>query len=103
VHFHDAEDEWFQVVEGMFDILVGNVEHRLAPGDSILGPARIPHAFTNVTETGRLLLVFAPAGRMEEFFRTVGAMESVSPQVFAQVSADHGMTVTGPPLSPRAT
>ena len=100
-HFHPDQDEWFHVIEGIFDIAVDGVEHRLGPGDSILGPTGLTHAFTNVTEHGRLLLVFAPAGKMEAFFRLISELGDVSPDSFAKISMDHGMVVTGPPLAIR--
>jgi quercetin dioxygenase-like cupin family protein len=98
LHFHHLDDEWFQVVEGLFDVSVGGVEYRLAAGDSILGPAGVAHAFTNVSETGRLLLVFSPAGRMEAFFRDVAARGAIAPDVIAEISAAYGMPVVGPPI-----
>ena len=66
-----------------------------------LGPTGLTHAFTNVTEHGRLLLVFAPAGKMEAFFRLISELGDVSPDSFAKISMDHGMVVTGPPLAIR--
>lgn len=100
-HFHLEQDEWFQVVEGVFDFEVDGIEYRLNPGDSILGPSGKTHAFTNVSEYGRLLLVFAPAGQMDAFFRLISELEDVSPEMFAEISADHGMVVNGQPLPVR--
>src|SRR5205814_4022128 len=42
----------------------------LGPGDSVLGPRRIPHAFVyDGTGPGRILIGFTPAARIEQFFR----------------------------------
>lgn len=98
LHVHDAQDEWFCVTEGQFDVQVGDTRHHLGPGDSILGPRGVPHAFANTTETGRLLVIFQPAGSMEEFFRAGSATGPMSPAAFAELSRLHGMTVVGPPL-----
>ena len=98
LHYHTLEDEWFLVTDGVFDFHVGGVEHRLMTGDSILGPRGVPHAFTNVSETGGLLIAFTPAGRMEQFFRTIAGLDRPSPPEFNRISGEFGMPVVGPPL-----
>jgi mannose-6-phosphate isomerase-like protein (cupin superfamily) len=67
LHVHHAQDEWFFVREGEFDIRVGDETHHLRPGDSLLAPRGVPHAFANSTETGRMLVTFLPAGQIEDF------------------------------------
>jgi len=99
LHFHHAQDEWFFVTEGEFDIQIGDAVHRLREGDAVLGPRLVPHAFVNITETGRLLVMFSPAGTMETFFREGSRRGPLSATEFASLSEEHGMTVVGPPLS----
>ncbi len=48
------------------------------------------------------MVAFTPAGRMEAFFRELSAAGPVSPEEFARVSKVYGMTVIGPPLTPRS-
>jgi quercetin dioxygenase-like cupin family protein len=73
-HFHLDEDEWFYSVAGEYIVEVGNQRYQLKPGDSVLGPRRVPHAFAFVGNTpGRLLVGFTPAGRVEQFFRDLAA------------------------------
>jgi mannose-6-phosphate isomerase-like protein (cupin superfamily) len=98
LHVHHEQDEWFFVTEGEFIVAVGGVRHRLRPGDSILGPRGVPHAFRNTTETGRIVVAFAPAGTMEAFFEEGAAINPMTPGAFAELSSRHGMTVVGPPL-----
>ena len=98
LHLHHSQEEWFMVVEGRFHFQIGNQHMTLEAGDSVLGPRGIPHAFANVTETGRLLLVFQPSGMMEEFFAT-GNFPPDSEE-FREHSRRHGMLVVGPPLAP---
>ena len=98
-HLHFDQDEWFLVTEGAFDIKVGETVHHLMPGDSILAPRGIPHAFRNTTRTGRLLVAFQPAGTMEAFFAEGSRSGPLSPAAFADLSARHGMRVVGPPLA----
>ena len=98
LHVHSDQDEWFFVTEGTFDIRVGDVVHSLGPGDSILGPRGIPHAFRNSSRTGRIMVVFQPAGTMQAFFEEGSTFSPMTPQIFAELSSRHGMKVVGPPL-----
>lgn len=97
-HIHAAQDEWFLVTEGEFDIKVGDALHHLLPGDSLLALRGIPHAFRNTTRTGRILVAFQPAGTMEAFFVEGSNLNPLTPAAFAELSARHGMRVVGPPL-----
>ncbi len=98
LHVHAAQDEWFYVTEGAFDIRVGDTVHHLGPGDSVLGPRGVPHAFRNTSQTGRIVVAFFPAGSMESFFHEGSALSPLTPASFAELSQRHGMTVVGPPL-----
>ena len=104
-HLHHNEDEWFYVIEGDYIVEVGNEQFRLKSGDSVLGPREVPHAWAFVGDTpGRLLIAFAPANKMEEYFRSLfkenGGKYSDwnSPQHRAAVRA-FGLELLGPPLS----
>lgn len=100
LHVHHAQDEWFFVTEGIFDVCIGEEIHRLHAGDSIFAPRGIRHAFRNISPTGRLMVAFQPAGSMEAFFAEGSARGPLDPAAFAELSARHGMTVVGPPLGP---
>jgi len=68
-HLHHAQDELFYALEGEYIVEVGADRFRLKPGDSVLGPRGIPHAWAFAGGVpGRLLISFAPAGQMEAFF-----------------------------------
>jgi len=98
LHVHHAQDEWFFVQEGTFRFQVGEATYELGPGGSVFGPRGLPHAFVNTTETGRLMIVFQPAGTMEAFF-AAGSPHPLSEE-FRELSRQHGMEVVGPPLKP---
>jgi mannose-6-phosphate isomerase-like protein (cupin superfamily) len=73
-HFHLEEDELFFCLAGEYIVEVGDQRFDLRPGDVVLGPRRVPHAFAFVGNTpGRLLVGFTPAGRMEQFFYDLAA------------------------------
>ena len=68
-HLHYAQEEWFYFIEGnKLVIEVGDERFTLRPGDSILAPRKVPHAWAYVGEKPGLMLVgFRPAGQMEDF------------------------------------
>ena len=96
LHLHFDQDEMFFVLEGQFRFQVGDSFHELGPGDFLFGSRRVPHAFVNLSETGRLMVAFQPAGTMEAFF--AGGWRDPTTEEFRQASREHGMEVLGPPL-----
>ena len=97
-HLHPRQDEWFYAIEGTFQFEIGDGKYVLQPGDSIFAPRNVPHvwAFTG-TGTGRILVSFAPAGKMEAFFDHIAADHSMPPQTPELWSA-YDMQLLGPPL-----
>lgn len=97
-HLHYDQDEWFYAVEGEFIVEVGDERFRMHPGDSLLGPRRVPHVWAFVGETrGRMLIAFTPAGQMEAFFREVTKANAMPPRD-PELWRAHGMELLGPPL-----
>lgn len=97
LHLHPTQEEWFYVIDGEVLIQVGDRRVHLKPGDSALGPRMVPHAFTAVgPKAARMVIVFTPAGQMEQFFRDTA---SVGPQQAAAVYSHYGMNRLGPPIS----
>ena len=75
-HLHENEDESFYVLDGQFEILVGDELLRAGPGDYAFVPRGTVHRFANVgDEVGRLLILFTPGG-LEQFFRSAGVPAS---------------------------
>jgi mannose-6-phosphate isomerase-like protein (cupin superfamily) len=68
LHLHLYQDEWFYVMEGEVAFQIGDKRVQLKPGESVLGPRRVPHAFSSVAPQSRMLITFTPAGMMEKFF-----------------------------------
>jgi mannose-6-phosphate isomerase-like protein (cupin superfamily) len=69
LHMHLNQEEWFYVMEGSVAFVVGEKKLTLNTGESILAPRRVPHAFSSVVPASHLLIGFAPAGKMEAYFR----------------------------------
>ena len=69
VHTHSREDEYSYVVEGRFGMQLGEEVVDLAPGEFVVKPRGIAHAFWNAgDEPARLLELISPAG-FEDYFR----------------------------------
>lgn len=103
LHRHHLQDEWFYVIQGEFLVQVGGDTVKLQPGDSAFAPRKIPHTFAMTSEgTGQMLVLFQPAGSMEDFFKQMTKFgKEILPNqevVMKQLWADHGMEVVGPPL-----
>jgi DNA-binding transcriptional MerR regulator/quercetin dioxygenase-like cupin family protein len=72
-HLHHDQDEWIYVVEGEFEFHVGNKRFRLSAGESVFMPRKVKHMWGSVSgKPGKIINVYQPAGRMEEFFRELG-------------------------------
>jgi quercetin dioxygenase-like cupin family protein len=99
LHLHHAQDEIFYVLEGSYYFQVGDERFKLAKGDSIFMPRKVPHAWTQISETGKMIVVFQPAGKMENFFVTVAALDhEPTPAEMQTIFADNEMQVIGPSL-----
>lgn len=76
VHTHAHEDEWTYVLEGRIGVQVGAVVVSARPGDLVLKPRGVAHAFWNASdEPARLLEVITPGG-FETYFEGLGRILS---------------------------
>jgi DNA-binding transcriptional MerR regulator len=105
-HFHHDQDEWIYILAGDFHFEVGDRKFRAGPGESVFLPRKVPHGWACVSgNPGKVIDVYQPAGKMEEFFREAGkykgepyAHEALTFDEFRQLFRDHGMDLAGPPL-----
>ncbi len=99
LHIHPHQDEIFFIVEGEYLFQVGDDKHNLKAGDTIFLPRGVPHAFAQLTATGKMFFLFQPSGKMEDFFRTIGKLTAQpTPAEGAKIFASHDMKIVGPPL-----
>jgi mannose-6-phosphate isomerase-like protein (cupin superfamily) len=98
LHVHHAQDEWFFVREGEFIFQVGSDTFRLKAGDSLFAPRKVPHAFANVSDTGRLMIAYQPAGTIEQFFNDGSLVKNPTPSVMQDLFRAHAMEIVGPPI-----
>ena len=95
-HVHTREDEVFFIVDGEFDILLGDQTVRAHTGDVIDAPRNIRHNFKNVgNQPGSLLFLCYPAG-VEAFFAAAAALHIPEdlPKLFA-IAKTYGMIFDG--------
>ena len=99
-HLHHEQEEWFYVINSEYIVEIGDERYRLGPGDSVLAPRKVPHVWAHIGEgTGKLLIAFQPAGKMEAFFGELAKVEGIPPrEELHRLFSSHGMEVTGPPL-----
>ncbi|MBK6643374.1 MAG: cupin domain-containing protein [Bacteroidetes bacterium] len=101
LHIHPFQDEWFYVIEGEYLFQVGNERYKIKIGDTIFLPRNVQHAFIQLTEKGKMIVSYLPAGKMEAFFKVTDKW--TSPQTkeeIVKVFAEHDMKVVGEPLQP---
>ena len=101
VHLHEDQDEIYCVRDGEYLFEVGGQRTVVKAGGVIFLPRGVPHAFAQLSETGRMLFMFTPAGDMEDYFRALAQLKGPpAPEVEAALFADHGMRLVGPPIDP---
>jgi quercetin dioxygenase-like cupin family protein len=99
LHIHHFQDEIFYVIEGAYYFQVGDEKFNLAKGESIFLPRKVPHAWTQVSETGKMTVIVQPAGKLENFFITVAALDhEPTTKEMEKIFSDSDMQVVGPPL-----
>ena len=100
-HLHHEQEEWFYVLQGEYVIEVGDERYELGPGDSVLAPRKVAHAWAHLGEgRGRLIAALQPAGEIEEFLDELAKLgSSPAREELGRVFSSHGMELMGPPLS----
>jgi quercetin dioxygenase-like cupin family protein len=99
LHIHPYQDEFFYIIEGEYRFQVGEDKYQLKSGDTIFLPRNVQHAFVQLTEKGKVIVTYMPAGKMEDFFKTTDSWTS-PPTIkeIEKVFEEHDMKVVGPPL-----
>ena len=105
-HLHHDVDEWIYIIEGEFNFEIGKKRFRAGVGESVFIPREISHAWLSTSGySGKVINVYQPAGKMEDFFREVGKYtgkpaihEVLTLKELHQVFKNHGMDMVGPPL-----
>jgi quercetin dioxygenase-like cupin family protein len=99
LHIHLYQDEFFYIIEGEYLFQVADEKYQMKSGDTIFLPRNVQHAFVQLSEKGKVIVSYMPAGKMEDFFKTTDAWTSPpSIEEIKTVFEDHDMKVVGPQL-----
>lgn len=111
LHVHLTEDEVFHVLEGTMRFVVGGVERIAGPGETVLAPKGVPHAFRVVSPAGARCLTVTANGDFERMIRAASRPATapglppqapLTPTAIALLSkhcADNEITILGEPLA----
>jgi quercetin dioxygenase-like cupin family protein len=114
MHVHENEDEYSYVLEGEVGFQVGDAVIVARPGDLVLKPRGIWHAFWNAGDApARLLEIISPGG-FENYFaelgpvmaggppdvEAIGALQErygvrMDPESIGRRAAEHGLVMPG--------
>lgn len=76
LHVHSREDEMIYVIDGLFEIRVGENVFNAPSGAAIFLPRDIPHSFKNISDTAAQACAFSVPGGFVDYFAEVFALFS---------------------------
>jgi quercetin dioxygenase-like cupin family protein len=92
-HTHQHEDEYSFVLAGRVGVQIGDEEAVAGPGELVVKPRGIPHAFWNAgDEPARLLELISPAGFERYFEEMAPHMSGEGPPDFEKVGGSRPNT-----------
>ncbi len=100
LHVHHEQDEIFNIIEGEYLFEVGGEQIKASEGDTVFAPRKVPHTWVQLSEKGRIIYSFQPAGKMEEFFVAMSALKTApTKELITALEEAYGMSSLGPGLS----
>jgi quercetin dioxygenase-like cupin family protein len=103
LHVHHKQEETIHVLKGRYKVRIGDEIFQCLEGGFAYLPARVPHAFLNLTdEPGEIVVVYTPGGG-HKFYEELGPISrGTHPdrEVIAALFEKYDMTLLGPPLGP---
>jgi mannose-6-phosphate isomerase-like protein (cupin superfamily) len=94
-HVHPLQDEHIYVLEGVFTLYLDGEWTTAGPGDTVLMPRNLPHAYYNRSEVPtRGLFWVSPAGRLAALFDQLHNL--ADPEKVVQLSAEHDVNFLPP-------
>ncbi len=87
-HVHPTQDEFIYVLEGTFDLRLGDAERQARAGDLVRMPRGVPHAYyNNGAVPARALFWVSPARRLRALFDRLHGLTDVEEVV--RLSREH--------------
>jgi len=75
VHVHEESDEFWYILDGRGEIIIGDERVPVEPDMLIHGPANIPHQLINSSKDPlRAIFIFSPAGPEEKFVHEMASV-----------------------------
>lgn len=103
LHVHHTQEETIHVLKGHFKIRIGDDVVYCKEGGFAYLPAKVPHAFLNLTDDpAEIIVVYVPGGG-HHFYEELGPLArgaSPDPKAVARLFEKYDMTLLGPPLNP---
>jgi mannose-6-phosphate isomerase-like protein (cupin superfamily) len=94
-HVHPRQDEHIYILEGVFTLYLDGAWETAGPGDTVLMPKGLPHAYYNRGEVPtRGLFWVSPAGRLAELFDKLHNL--TDPEEVVRLSAECGVDFLPP-------
>jgi mannose-6-phosphate isomerase-like protein (cupin superfamily) len=98
-HFHYTQDVCCYILGGEFVFKIGDDLFNAQAGDTVFVPRQIPYTFSKISDAnGRMLVVYQPAGTMDEFFLQASQLPNGTLRDFERLYRIHGMEIVGPAL-----
>ncbi len=96
-HIHSREDEIFYILDGSYELHVGEERRIVSAGASAILPRNIPHGFRNVSSTpSRLVFVITPGGLEEYFMAVAKCSPTPDPPQLVELARPFGLTLLPP-------
>jgi len=96
-HIHSREDEIIYILEGSYELHVGDERRTVSAGASAVLPRGIPHGFRNMASVpSRLICVITPGGLEEYFLAVAGSSPPPAPQQLGELARPFGLTLLPP-------
>jgi quercetin dioxygenase-like cupin family protein len=96
LHVHHTQDEGFLLLDGELSLFLPGREIALRPGEFVLAPRGVPHAYQVGDAPARFLVLSSPAG-FEAFIRDAVALNELTPESLGATAAVHDIEILGPP------
>ena len=94
-HVHPTQDEFIWVLEGTFDLRLGDRRAQARPGDLVRMPMGVPHAYyNNGDRPARALFWVTPARRLRALFDALHDLTDIDEMV--RLSALHEVNFLPP-------
>jgi quercetin dioxygenase-like cupin family protein len=92
-HVHSLEDEFIYIIEGEFEVTLGNEVFKAKAGDQLNFIRNIPHGYTNTgTIPTKSIWFISPGKNMEAFFNELKMFPSGPPDMarLSKLTEEHG-------------